>query len=622
MLKSYNSHMKKHVIVIALTALFTVLFISCEYEPKGVFNQPVDKDIAPPQIQVVELNLESDNIYLYTGMNVKFLFNTDNQKIKATRFLIDGIVKGIINSNKGEFYIWAADLAEGYHELVIEIYTESGTGSIADKIGAEAFVALKSWSLYMDKSFHPEVKAIPINGLLNITWTPYRATNFKEYVVYRHDDMWAEKEISRSLSNEYVDGTYVGEGGSYIIKVLTSDDSYFILGYLNLRPEIPKINFYSDSANLVKIKWSRGKYYNAVDSFVVFMGNSGYDYKRVNATNKISDTVYKTTAACFGDQLYFKLRVVPRKVNLKYVPREYSQFESWVYDKLGYKLRESPRFMEMTPVTNDEFIYISAHDSLVRYSVTQRKIVEKIGHKTPNYYCSEFLSLSVSPSGNYTTSRIGCNMDVLFTLSNNLNSYSPINPENLFGRSTSAIPVSDIGTGLFSDYNEHIYIYDFISSTVIGTYTSNFPFPLGLKISSNGDYFFEKGDSLRLVGFKNQLFKTIWKVSNSNSVLLYEFNPVNSNQVIFVNGNTLSVKQCDNLSTVNQITLTDKLLDIDYYKNEILTYKTGHLLVRSFTNGSLIKDIPINFIPVDFGDKKCFLINHTIITGDGLLYYF
>jgi hypothetical protein len=52
----------------------------------------------------------------------------------------------------------------------------------------------------------------------------------------------------------------------------------------------------------------------------------------------------------------------------------------------------------------------------------------------------------------------------------------------------------------------------------------------------------------------------------------------------------------------------------------MLTYINGHLLVRSFSDGSLLKDIPVNFNPQRWTDA-CYLINHTIVYGRGLLYF-
>jgi hypothetical protein len=182
--------------------------------------------------------------------------------------------------------------------------------------------------------------------------------------------------------------------------------------------------------------------------------------------------------------------------------------------------------------------------------------------------------------------------------------------------------VSDKGTAIIPNYYGGLEMVDLKTSSTLGYYHKNYPgyYAEGLKISPNGDYFLELADSLRLVQFKNALFTEVWKLATQNNIF-FEFDPVNPDRFVIRDGSELSVMMCQDLSVVREFELNDELLlDIDYYNNELLAYANGHLYVRSFEDGSLIKDVPINTDPFTW-QQTWLLINHTIVSGKGLLYF-
>jgi hypothetical protein len=181
------------------------------------------------------------------------------------------------------------------------------------------------------------------------------------------------------------------------------------------------------------------------------------------------------------------------------------------------------------------------------------------------------------------------------------------------------IPVSDIGTVIVNIRQGGFYIYDFINDTIIGLYKNDNNEGDGIKISTNGDYVFLKDDSLRMVQFTNGEFKKIYSQSFSKYEF-YEFYATNPNFVVFWDGSTFYVNLCNSMLNVREFILTDDIiLNIDYYSGQILTYKPGHLYIRSYLDGSLLKDIPVNIDPTDWSNACC-LINNTIVSR-GVLYF-
>ena len=614
--------MNKNSFIIPL--LLILLLYSCEYQPSEVYNRTVNQDVPAPQIQVVELNIDADTLYLYSSLEIKFRFQSSNQAITAVNFLIDGTSVGSVYSASGTFTLQTGQIAAGTHDLGIEVYTSSGTGSLAEELGMEGYVASQSWKLVILDFYYPEISKTIENGLLHLKWNNYKASNFKEYAIVKAGPFLNETEIKRVKTSEFTDSSYVGEWAYYSVRVITKDDNLFSSNTFYLEPDLPVLTYSVEDSNRYTVRWSKSKFYNAIDTFTVYQGRA-YDYsgtKKVKATRDPNDTIYQVSSACFGDELNFALRLVPKKTNAGFVPGSYSQYESATWGMLGFVFSYPNSFPYIFQVKNDEFVYYDCY-RVSRYSLSQRRNVETLTYEPTGCSTCSFVLTQGSNSGKYLTSYVDCNRDVLFTDGTALNKYSIHKLQNITNGAHTFIAVSDSGTAIIQNMDGGLNLYDLSASTPLAYYRKNYSgdYVQGLKISSTGEYFFVLADTLRMVHFKNNQFTDAWKQPYPNNIKFYEFDPVNSNQVIFWNGSRLSVKLCSDLSVVNEYDLNDEgLLDIDYVNDEMLTCTKGHLLVRNFSNGTLVKDVPVNFDPLNWAEA-CYLINHTIVYGKGLLYF-
>ena len=139
--------MKKPCLKIVLIIAYVALLHACEYEPTKIYNRTVNQNVSPPEIQTVELNLDSDTINLYADKVINFNFTSNNQPIEAVIFTIDNNAPVTVASNNGTFTLDYESLTQGTHTLTIQIYTYSGSGSIADHTGAEGFMTSHSWAI-------------------------------------------------------------------------------------------------------------------------------------------------------------------------------------------------------------------------------------------------------------------------------------------------------------------------------------------------------------------------------------------------------------------------------------------------------------------------------------------
>jgi hypothetical protein len=602
--------------------LFLLLFListGCEYPLNEIYNRKVKQDVTAPNIQVVELNLDADTLYVYENFNIRFKFTTDNQSIQRISLLIDRNEKGSVESDTGTFFVDCQALYSGVHDLTINIYTATGTGSLAEELGAEHFVGSRTWKLvFISGGYYPDVKFKAKDGLLHLYWTAYMASNFKEYIIYRNGQLF------KTRNNEFVDSIYVGEGASYTLKTISTDEKVIDTRDVYLYPEPPTLMYASEYPDHYLVKWNKSKYYKAIDSVLIFSEpiNNYNDRSLIKVVTNPDDTVYEVTAHgkfCAGYNFY--LRLVPRAGNLRYEPEHYYLFEAQTQGYIGFSFLPYYSFYNIYRTGPDEFVYIQ--DQLIyRYSLSQRKSIENIRYA--NAECGSFYQyVMVSNSGKYLASQPMCEGYYIYSApGNDLHSYVSHHIDSIVNLYLN-IAISDNGILLYQNLNGGFYLYSLVASKNAGHYPVGDPNVWSnLKISSDASHFMIISDSLKMINKSGGMYTDLWKIEfDPDKIRYYEFNPLDPGQVILWNGSKLSTIRYDDRSVVHEIPLNDsQILDIDYASDEILSYVTGHLYVRNMDDGSLKYDLPVDFEP-DNWSQQFLLINHAIISNIGLIYF-
>ncbi len=594
------------------------LIYSCEYEPSGTYKKTVNQDVVPPEIQIIELNLNEDTIYLFADTIVRFQFFSEDQSIRKVVFNIDSGKSTELASNAGTFKIDYEKLYIGIHTLRIEIITSSGTGSIADHLGTEGFTASKTWILIALKTGVAKTLSSINDGLLKLSWDKYPAPDLKEYIIYRGiyrgEPM---KEMARVTSNELIDTTYVGEGFYYIIMVNTNNGRIIPWSGLELKENLPSIGYYNLGNDKHAFYWSRPKFYNAVDTFILEISFDNKYFYKVKATLDYRDSLCYPDIVHFGDDVRVRLKLVPKKNNVLYsVNREWFEtFHFWF--RIG-EIFSDDKVTSFKQVGKYEFLYHSDYDTLYKYSVSENRIVEKLSYKL-GCYCG-FCKIRYSPKGMYFINILQCTSnDLMIAQTNDMQNYLVTDRDSIIniGLPVSVSAVSDTGTALMQN-NEGFYVYDFNNHSILGFHRiiTN-TFFRNLKMSPNGNYIYYTYDidSTFLIEFKNSEFKIVH--SQKNIGRYFEFNPLIPDQLVFWEGSVFYIKSCSDFSNIREFPLTDTyLLNIDYHNNEFLTFVSKHLYIRSLTDGSILKDIPIR--ATNFSDMY-YLINRTLIRENGFI---
>ena len=466
--------------------------------------------------------------------------------------------------------------------------------------------------ILVDNTVEIWTKTEVVNGYLKISWENCRAKTFKEYVIRRYIGN-SNEEISRVLTNEFVDNAYVGEGGKYFIYINDIYDNQTYWGELELEREFPVIGFKAVENNLYHPYWHKSKYYGAIDKYEVRveLSSEGKEYYKIS--QNANDSIFESVSAPFADYATITLSLVPVNANSFYHHSDHFFTIQGRFMVGNYITDETLHFCHILQVDQNGFSFIDGCDTLLRYSFDQKKVIQRMGYLPhPECFGCTFSSTSVSSSGKSFTANIACWDDVLMINSEKLSDYKAHDLKQYSGQFYSPdIPVSDIGLAVVNSIDGSFYIYDFNSETAV-RYPPEDTYSNGHKISPNGKYLFISDNGFKLVKYENGLFTKI----DCSEPVFYEFDPLNPNQVFAWDRSSFSIRSIDDFSVIRQFELSDESISsIDFHQEEILTQNAGHLYVRSLLTGEILKDIPAP------NNSRCFLINRTLLSENGIIHY-
>ncbi|PKQ45667.1 hypothetical protein [Confluentibacter flavum] len=178
----------------------------------------------------ISLNSLSDNQIFYVTTRVNFSYNGNNKhRLYEIKIYIDNIEIKTTTTNSGDFIIDTESLEDGNHILKIEYIFSSGSGSLADVSGVEAYIKTEEYNFIVDKSPPPTIvmKSVEIiDGSIYLKWEPITETNFdKALLIITNNGNSNYLEITKQeLLNLTYNDTYVhtstsctgGQSGNYL----------------------------------------------------------------------------------------------------------------------------------------------------------------------------------------------------------------------------------------------------------------------------------------------------------------------------------------------------------------------------------------------------------------------
>lgn len=591
---------------ILLVVLCAVVMLGCDYEPYKVFERDVDPNFTPSQINTVALTLQADTLRLYHTKEVRFTFSSSNQDIVSVTLLLDDEYYSMRYDSSGIFYIDYESLSKGVHKLKMQVIARSGTGSIADFVGAEGSLYEREWVLIV---LTPDGENYYIdNGFLTLFW--HGQNQIDPLYSYKLKlSSWPEDVIGYTPNTELTDSACVGESRTYAVfyEYIGMDYSIF-LGNFSTPQLIPNVSFFSTNNNEYKLKWNKTKFYNATQNYDVYINSN-----LAHSTSGVNDTTYQLTNVKFGQWITGNLVVVPKYYNSIYELSSPFNMSSSFDFLAGYQIKSFEKIFTIS----DNLILGFKDPMVYRYSLSSETVLEEKEWTSTECSTTQFRTPAISQNGEMFTASVGCNNDVYYGSTHDFSSFTIHNFNSLTGGNpTGEVKISDNGIGVIPGQGVY-YMYDFNTGTVIGSYIDNV-WTDKFAISPSGNYFF----------FVNKLYRfeseTLSQVGYQFGYVHYfRFFPDNSRILLF-DTEKVKIRNCSDFSTVAQYNLEfmEEIVDIDFSRNLLLTYQSGYMeietsfVLRNLMDGSIIQRIPTAIYPWGI-----LLNNNKIVSSGGLVYF-
>lgn len=252
-------------------AVVLLVFAGCRYNPDGEHFKELDPEGNPPFVEV-ELNFDTDTLYICNNEWIYFSYKNNGDKVHWARFIIDGKETSPNDEQHGgvELYWYFPGFPHGQHTLSMQLFTRSGTGSIADYTGAEGFLMQKDWVLIItdDWGMVSNVDTTFENGVLKLEWEKFKGLNFERYEVYKYvQPTGLPDQLVTTITDQHqttvIDPNYHGENSSYYVRV---NDRYRG-NSIQVEGPLPKFSATNNAQGDIVLHWDKPPFWAALKGY-------------------------------------------------------------------------------------------------------------------------------------------------------------------------------------------------------------------------------------------------------------------------------------------------------------------------------------------------------------------
>jgi hypothetical protein len=249
-----------------LVVVFLFLVSSCEYQSDKEFVNDLPEPSAYIEVDL-QLLPQKDTIDLYLPIILRYNFSSEGKKLISGHFKMGG-KEWEVKSLTGYITLVNDDYWPGLYNLSLTLILSSGSGSIADQLGAEGYLVEKEWVVNVNRfqiSKNPLRHSKNSDGYLTISWDPFDYYNFHSYEIIRSDMTGIERSITitNPLQSTYIDSCFFGISTYYSVLTRVMHDGSMITGGSNrlvVASEAPGIEFELLGQDSVRVKWNKTGY--------------------------------------------------------------------------------------------------------------------------------------------------------------------------------------------------------------------------------------------------------------------------------------------------------------------------------------------------------------------------
>jgi hypothetical protein len=575
---------------------------SCYYDPDDKYWVDLQSPASAPEI-IIDFNIIADTVYFSSSVPVILIITAPNEniEIRSVAFYLDD-ERVSYTTKDGNYIITPFSLLSGTYKFKIGFMANSGTTSIADKLGAEMYeYKTRELTFIMQSSSEQSkwVKETESESGLTLTWNPGLVFNTyqlrKTISIYSNSGFFLLDTIYTTNDNVFTDTQYVGESAVYQIYGMSDDGKTYILGKHYTSNKMPRMRIIAYE-NSIAVVWPKTMHANHVKS-IELIDKSQPMSPVILATLKNTDTLFALNKSYCGVTPVFTLRFTPE---IKTNNTTILCFESYSFSNRIELPGPDP--MTTTASTCSEIIYVD-NDSLIVYSIEDQK---------PILAAPLMYGCGVSANGKYALLNSGNSLDFY-----SLPDYSLIRSIDMTNKFSLYYSVSNTGIGSYNTDNG-LEIVDFINN--LHFTDTRYSYAAGgfwSEISPDGNY-------LKL--FKDEPYpnpdKMVFAKIEGNTVIpmdsiygcdcrFYESDP---ELIYYYKDKTLYVLRIDDLSVIRTLYTGDKYFgNIDFCSNRMITRGEQNFHVYDVLTGNLLYTIPMqnsyygyivkNIVYFEYGNK-------------------
>jgi hypothetical protein len=565
-------------------AMLTI--ISCEFEPNGYHFNKIEKPVA--ELAHVKLNFEDSVVVLSGTSFIDYSISLTNQMVVKVEIYLDEKLILTSQSAEGSVRISSQDLPIGTYNFGVKFFTNSGSGSVADKFGAEGYYYFKSWKLIMIgyQPFPVNMSAVyKLDNRLRIEWERFNYVNFKSYELFK--TYTGEHNFHRSSmvtvydqnQNYYTDSSYIGGDVEYSVRVRTTDDGGAVGDSITFssKPEIFSIRLDKDY-NCI-LSWSKCQFASNCSGYKIYRNNWTDESMLVYSTNELNDTSITLPFGICPLQ-YFLLQYIPSNSgfgdgSMEKINNFYSGSFLGNYNEISQT--KFPPYLVYTQACTDPDL---------KYDPIRN---ERIEYNSPMNPCR---GIGVSPTNDFLLTGT-----IKFS-TGNLSSYSDLNFMERFGQSDfpDRISIDIHGIGLI-ETNYSVFTYDFKKDTILTVLSDQGIDIKNPKISPNGNFIVGTHQIFNRLEIYSNNGKTITHIGHINGIYdNYAFlcDSLKS-QFITVSATQIEKWSCDEFILLDsKVTNASRVLELDPVTNTILTSSDDSFYIYKTDDLSLLKNISVH----------------------------
>lgn len=293
---------------------FLLVLTGCDllsYDPKGRYD--ADVTLTVPALRL-DFDALPDTAVVWGDVTLAYTAALDGRAFVEAHLVVGPHT--FKAERLGEpFVIRTSTLGNGYHNAVLRVFTRSGSGSLADRLGAEGFVVEASRVLHIvnGRPIAPvNVRVVDVNGYPEVRWDAPREPGFERLVLTKlttnrhgHLEGVFDRLITDPAARAWLDSTEVVGPVQYELHVEARGRQRSEPARVDVDATTPFGALRRTSGGVV-VTWRQAPFAQSFGRYVLERGL--YEARQEHVVASRADTAFALADLDFGQHAYVRVR--------------------------------------------------------------------------------------------------------------------------------------------------------------------------------------------------------------------------------------------------------------------------------------------------------------------------